>query len=333
MKRPTLRCQAGPPFDVVAMGRLGVDLYPLQTHARLGSVDSFARFLGGTAANVAVAVARHGRTAALVSRTGADEFGRFLVDELERLGVSSEYVDEVIGLPTPLAFCEIWPPSHFPITFYRYPRAPDIEIRPEDLPFEAIGSAGLLWITATGLSGEPSRSAHHEALKSRSGVTVLDLDYREGFWDGPEEARFEISRILPQVDVVVGNLAEYEVAIDETEVDRAGTKLLAMGPTTAVVKLGSEGVAGFDSSGSVSVPAMDIEVLNGLGAGDAFGGALCHGLLSGWDLGQVLTFANAAGAIVASRLECANAMPTSQEVEAMLAGLPVPSDGAIPQRR
>jgi 5-dehydro-2-deoxygluconokinase len=307
-------------FDVICMGRLGIDLYPLQSGVRLGSVTSFGRFLGGSAANVAVAAARHGRSTALISRTGADDFGRFLREELERLGVSSEFISTVEGLPTPITFCEIHPPDHFPITFYRYPKAPDMEIRPEELDEEAVVGARLFWITTTGLSQEPSRSAHHEALRMRdgAGLTVLDLDYREQFWSDVGYAREEIAAVLPQVDIVVGNLAECEVAVGESDPHRAGKALLERGPTTAIVKLGPEGVLGLEPIGHVSVPPVEIEVVNGLGAGDAFGGALCHGILEGWPLQRVLEFANTAGAIVASRLECSTAMPDTEEVMALL---------------
>ncbi len=307
-------------FEVISMGRLGIDLYPLQSGVRLGSVTSFGRFLGGSAANVAVAAARHRRRTALISRTGADDFGRFLREELERLGVSSEFVSTVEGLPTPITFCEIHPPDHFPITFYRYPKAPDMEIRPEDLDEEIVGGARLFWITTTGLSQEPSRSAHHEALRMRdgAGLTVLDLDYREQFWGDVGDAREEIAAVLPRVDIVVGNLAECEVAVGETDPHRAGKALLERGPTTAIVKLGAEGVVGFEPTGQVSVPPVEVEVVNGLGAGDAFGGALCHGILEGWPLQRVLEFANTAGAIVASRLECSTAMPDTEEVMALL---------------
>jgi 5-dehydro-2-deoxygluconokinase len=307
-------------FDVICMGRLGIDLYPLQSGVRLGSVTSFGRFLGGSAANVAVAAARHGRSTALISRTGADDFGRFLREELERLGVSSEFISTVEGLPTPITFCEIHPPDHFPITFYRYPKAPDMEIRPEELDEEAVVGARLFWITTTGLSQEPSRSAHHEALRMRdgAGLTVLDLDYREQFWSDVGYAREEIAAVLPQVDIVVGNLAECEVAVGESDPHRAGKALLERGPTTAIVKLGPEGVLGFEPAGQVSVPPVEVEVVNGLGAGDAFGGALCHGILEGWPLQRVLEFANTAGAIVASRLECSTAMPDTEEVMALL---------------
>lgn len=307
-------------FEVITMGRLGVDLYPLKSGVALGSVTRFGRFLGGSAANVAVAAARHGRRTALISRTGADDFGRYLREELERLGVASEYVTTVADLPTPITFCEIHPPDHFPITFYRYPKAPDMEIRPEELDAEAIAATDLFWITTTGLSDEPSRSAHLAALRMRgkAGTTMLDLDYREAFWDHAADATRQISRVLADVNVVVGNLVECEVATGETDPVRAGKALMERGPETAIVKLGPEGVMGFDANGVVTVPPVEIEVVNGLGAGDAFGGGLCHGILSGWPLRRTLEFANTAGAIVATRLECSTAMPDTEEVmEAM----------------
>jgi 5-dehydro-2-deoxygluconokinase len=307
-------------FEVITMGRLGIDLYPLQSGVPLGSVTSFGRFLGGSAANVAVAAARHGRTVALISRTGADEFGRFLREELERLGVSSRYVSTVDDLPTPITFCEIHPPDHFPITFYRYPKAPDLEIDPEDLDDDEITGAKLFWITTTGLSAEPSRTAHHRALgmREKSGLTVLDLDYREQFWESEERARSEIAEVLPLVDVVVGNLSECGVAVGETHPERAAAALIAAGPVMAIVKLGPDGVMGMDGSGMVVVEPAQVEVVNGLGAGDAFGGAVCHGLLEEWPMQRILEFANMAGAIVASRLECSTAMPYTDEVLAAL---------------
>lgn len=311
-------------FEVITMGRLGVDLYPLESGVALGDVTKFGRFLGGSAANVAVASARHGRRTALISRTGADEFGRYLREELERLGVSSRYVSPVPDLPTPITFCEIHPPDHFPITFYRYPKAPDMEIRPEELDEGAITEAGLFWVTATGLSAEPSRSAHEDALRLRGGRehTVLDLDYREAFWDSPESARRQIAEVIDQVTIVVGNVTECQVAVGESDPVRIGEALLERGPRIAIVKLGPEGVMGFDDAGVVSVPAVDVDVVNGLGAGDAFGGALCHGLLSGWSLQRTLEFANTAGAIVAGRLECSTAMPYTDEVLAAMPGEP-----------
>jgi 5-dehydro-2-deoxygluconokinase len=307
-------------YDVIAMGRLGVDLYPLQTRLGLEEVSSFGKFLGGTAANLAVATARYGHDVALVSRTGDDAFGRYLVAELERLGVDHRFVTPVSELPTPITFCEIHPPDHFPITFYRQPKAPDMEIDAAGLDLSAIAGARILWLTVSGLSDEPSRSAHHAALAARGseGLVILDLDYREDFWDDPERARLEIADVLGSVDVVVGNQTECEVAVGTRDPETAAARVLDAGPRMVVVKQGPNGVFARRGDDRVSVPALEIEILNGLGAGDAFGGALCHGLLSDWDLDRIIRYANAAGAIVASRLECSTAMPTPDEVESLL---------------
>lgn len=307
-------------FDVIAIGRLGVDLYPLQTGIGLEEVESFGKFLGGTAGNVAVATALHGHRVALISHTGDDAFGRYLVRELERLGVDARFVTPVPELPTPITFCEIHPPDDFPIVFYRYPKAPDMEIRPDELDLDAIRAARILWITVSGLSDEPSRSAHLATVETRagSGQVILDLDYREDFWVSEEEARSRIGEVLPLVDVVVGNQTECRVAVGASDPLVAAERLLERGPNTAVVKRGPAGVLARRGDETVSVPALDVDIMNGLGAGDAFGGALCHGLLSGWPLDRIIRFANVAGAIVASRLECSTAMPTTAEVEAAI---------------
>jgi 5-dehydro-2-deoxygluconokinase len=157
-------------------------------------------------------------------------------------------------------------------------------------------------------------------MRGRTGQTVLDLDYREQFWDSEARARDEIALVLPMVDVVVGNLTECEVAVGESDPERAASALMASGPGTAIVKMGPRGVMAADETGVVTVAPAEVEVVNGLGAGDAFGGAICHGLLEGWPLEQTLEFANTAGAIVASRLECSTAMPYTDEVLAAMAG-------------
>lgn len=310
-------------FEVIAIGRLGVDLYPLQTGVGLEGVESFGKFLGGTAGNVAVAAALHGHRVALISRTGDDSFGRYLVHELERLGVDAAFVTPVPDLPTPITFCEIHPPDHFPLIFYRYPAAPDMQIRADELDLAAIGDCDILWITVSGLSAEPSRSAHQAALETKRerGSVILDLDYRADFWASEEHARSHIDEVLPQVDVVVGNETECRVAVGEIDPLDAAEALVARGPDTAVVKRGPNGVLARRGREIVSVPPVEVDVVNGLGAGDAFGGALCHGLLSGWELERVIRFANTAGAIVASRLECSTAMPTTDEVESMMEGV------------
>ena len=307
-------------YDVLTIGRACVDVYPLQVGVGLEDVETFGKFLGGTAANVAVAAARLGLRSAIVTRTGDDPFGRFVRAALRDLGVDDRYVTPVAGLPTPVTFCEIFPPDDFPLYFYRWPKAPDLEIRTEELDLDAIRSAGVFWVTVTGLSDEPSRTATLAALEARGGrgITVLDLDYRAMFWPSREEARRQVQRALPHVSVAVGNLDECETAVGEREPLAAARALHGFGVGLAVVKQGPKGVLAHDRTVAVEVPPVPVEVVNGLGAGDAFGGALCHGLLAGWDLERVMRFCNAAGALVASRLACADAMPEAGEVEELM---------------
>ncbi|NJP98684.1 5-dehydro-2-deoxygluconokinase [Nonomuraea sp. FMUSA5-5] len=306
--------------EVLTMGRAGVDLYPLQTGVPLDEVETFGRYLGGSPTNVAVAAARLGRTAAVITRTGEDPFGAFVRRALRGYGVDDRHVAAVQGLPTPLTFCEIRPPEDFPLFFYRLPKAPDLEIRPDELDLDAIAGAPLFWATLTGLSQEPSRQAHFAAWRSRGRrpYTVLDLDYRPMFWADPRQAAEQARRAVGHATVVVGNVDEAEVATGVREPRRAGEALLAAGVELAIVKRGSAGVLAMTARECVEVPAVPVEVVNGLGAGDAFGGALCHGLLSGWPLERTVRFANAAGAIVAGRLACAPAMPTAGEIDALL---------------
>jgi 5-dehydro-2-deoxygluconokinase len=176
-------------------------------------------------------------------------------------------------------------------------------------------------VTGTGLSEEPSRSATLAALahRAKAGPTVFDLDWRPMFWADPAQAREFYAKALRHTTVAVGNLDECEVATGEREPYAAAKALLAAGVELAVVKQGPRGVLAMDRDGTASeIPPVAVDVVNGLGAGDAFGGALCHGLLSGWDTARTVSFANAAGAIVAGRLACSDAMPTEAEVDAKL---------------
>lgn len=308
------------PYDVITIGRVGVDIYPLQVGVGLEDVTSFGKFLGGSATNVAVAAARHGMRSAVITRTGNDPFGKFIHNELVRLGVSDEFVSGVAGLNTPVVFCEIYPPDDFPLYFYREPKAPDLEIKASELDLDAIRDAKIYWSTVTGLSQEPSREAHHVAwdARGRKPLTILDLDYRTMFWESPELATREVEKALGKVTVAVGNKEECEVAVGETEPHRAADALLDRGIEIAIVKQGPKGVLAKTKDQSVEVPPYFVDVINGLGAGDSFGGALCYGLSQGWELEHILRFANVAGALVASRLECSTAMPTTDEVDAIL---------------
>lgn len=313
--------------EVLTYGRAGVDVYPLQIGVGLEDVESFGKFLGGTTANVAVAAARLGHRVAAVTGVGDDPFGRFVRRALRDLGVDDSQVVVVPDLPTPVTFCEIFPPDDFPLYFYRRPSAPDMNLTVDDVDLDLVRDVDLLWVTTSGLSEEPSRATQVAMLETRHHSrrpgtnehhTVLDLDYRPMFWSDAAVATEQVQRILPLVTVAVGNREECEVAVGESDPDRAADALLDAGVELAVVKQGPKGVLAKTRTERVESPPIPIEPVNGLGAGDSFGGSLVHGLLAGLPLETMLRNANAAGAIVASRLECSTAMPTQDEVDALV---------------
>ena len=306
-------------LEVITMGRVSVDLYPEQIGVPLAEVRTFAKSLGGSATNVAVAAARLGHRSAVVTKVGDDGFGPYVRAALEGFGVDARYVGTDPDLRTPLAFCEIHPPDDFPLLFYREPKAPDSNIGVEDLDLGEISSAPLFWITGTGLSEEPSRSTTLGALEARSGgITVVDLDYRPMLWNSREETERWYHEALKNATVAVGNQEEVEVAVGTGDPHEASAALLDLGLELAIVKRGPDGVLARTAEGVAEAPPIEVDVVNGLGAGDAFGGAICHALLLGWNPERTIRFANAAGAIVASRLACADDMPTEGEVEELL---------------
>jgi 5-dehydro-2-deoxygluconokinase len=305
--------------EVITMGRVSVDLYPEQIGEKLAEVETFAKSLGGSATNVAVAAARLGHPSAVITKVGDDGFGPYIRSALEGFGVDNRWVGTDPDLRTPLAFCEIHPPDDFPLLFYREPKAPDMNLTVEDLDFDAISAVPLFWMTGTGLSDEPSRTATLAALEQRpSGITVFDLDYRPMLWASEEEAAHFYREALRQATVAVGNQSEVDVAVGTKDPFEASEALLDLGIDLAIVKRGPDGVLARTAEGVAEAPPIEVDVVNGLGAGDAFGGALCHALLSGWDPERTIRYANAAGAIVASRLACADDMPTREEVEELL---------------
>jgi 5-dehydro-2-deoxygluconokinase len=315
--------------DLITMGRVGVDLYPEQIGVPLSDVRTFAKSLGGSATNVAVAASRLGLRAAVITKVGDDPFGPYVRQALEGFGVDARWVGTHPTLRTPVVFCEVHPPDHFPLLFYREPTAPDMTIAVDELDLDAIRAAPMFWTTGTGLSAEPSRTATLAALDARrGGLTIHDLDHRPMFWTDPDEAGRWARQALAHADVAVGNREEVAVAVGTSDPEEASAALLDLGVEVAVVKRGPDGVLARTRAELVELDPVPVEVVNGLGAGDAFGGALAFGLLRGWGLERTLRLANAAGAYVATRLACADAMPGLADLE----GFDRPHDLA-PRRR
>jgi 5-dehydro-2-deoxygluconokinase len=302
--------------DLITMGRVGVDLYPEQIGVSLAEVKTFAKSLGGSSTNVAVAAARLGLRAATITKVGDDPFGPYVRNALREFGVDDAFVGTHPSLRTPVVFCEIHPPDDFPLLFYREPQAPDMTLAADELDFDAIRAARVFWTTGTGLSAEPSRETTLAALAAReSGITIHDLDHRPMFWSDESEAGHWARAALRHATVAVGNRDEVAVAVRTRDPYAASAALLELGVELAVVKRGPEGVLARTRDELVEVEPVPVEVVNGLGAGDAFGGALVYGLLNEWPLERTIRLANAAGAFVAGRLACADAMPSLADIE------------------
>jgi 5-dehydro-2-deoxygluconokinase len=309
-------------LDLLTVGRVSVDLYAEQLGVPLREVRTFRKSVGGTATNVAVAAARLGRRAAVLTRVGDDPFGQYVRWALaETFGVDTSFVGVDPTLPTPLAFAELDPPDDPRIVFYRYPKAPDLEIEPGDVDLAVVRRVPILWVSLGALSAEPSRSTVHRLLdeRARRSHTVLDLDWRPAMWDAPVSATDQAGAALARATLAIGNRAECEIAVGTDDADEAADRLLALGLAAAIVKLGGDGVLVATADGvRERVPAYHVDVVCGLGAGDAFGGALCHGLVAEWDLVESIRYANAAGAIVTGRLMCADDMPTAPEIDELI---------------
>ena len=310
--------------DAYVLGRVGADLYPQQLNTPLEDVRTFERFVGGFAGNVSTGLARLGVRTGIVSAVGDDGHGRFIRRFLEAEGVDCAALRVHPTLRTALAFCEAWPPDDFPITFYRTPTCPDWELRPAQLP-EELSRARLLYASGTGLAREPSRATTLAALERCRQRAIFDLDWREVLWEDVGEYPELVWRAASFAMVVVGGASEFiAAALDPAD-------LLKRGPRIVVVKRGAEGATLYDAKGRRDIAGVAVPVVNGLGAGDAFGAALGAALLADRDPDEAVRRANAAGAIVASRLSCSTAMPRASEVDALLGGGSV-VDGAVVAR-
>ncbi len=300
-------------LEVLTVGRISVDLYPEQD-GPLAGVSTFAKSLGGSPTNVAVGAARLGRAAAVWTRVGDDPFGDYLVGQLREWGVDTGYVGRSPGLLTPVVFCELDPREDPRLLFYRRPSAPDQHLEAGDVPESVLRDVPVFWFTGSGLAVEPSRSVTLGALRTRDrrDVTVFDLDWRPSAWAGSPVNVY--AEALRHATVAVGNRDEVEVAVGTRDPDEAATRLLAAGVRLAVVKLGADGVLMASATERVTVAPVPVTVVCGLGAGDAFGAALCDALLADRPLTETARWANAAGAHVAAHLACADAMPRREDL-------------------
>lgn len=307
-------------WEVLSVGRISVDLYAVEPNIGFDGQQSFQKSVGGSPTNVAVAAAQLGHRVALATKVGDDAFGDYVRARLNSWGVDTDFVASQANAQTPLALAALTPPESPTVIFYRGPAAPDTTLTTADVPADVVRDTPILWISqgslAQGTTAETCLT--WMGMRSRDQHTILDLDYRPSLWTDRDAARAMATRAIALATVVVGNREECAVAVGTDEPDSAADLLLAAGATLAIIKLGADGALMATATERIRIPATPIDVVCGLGAGDAFGGALCHGLLSGWDLERIGRAANAAGALVSTKLTCADAMPNIAELNEMI---------------
>ncbi len=301
-------------LDAVVMGRVCVDLYPQQLETPLEDVEGFHKFVGGFAGNVATGLARLGVRTAIVSAVGDDGHGRFVRRFLEAEGIDCRWLGVHPTLQTALAFCEAWPPDRFPITFYRTPTCPDWELTVGGLDLPEMAGVPLAYVSGTGFAREPSRLATMTLMEARAGgagTTVLDLDWRSTLWADPADYAACIRIAVRTASIALGSDEEIAAAAP----GGGWADLLEAGPVALVRKHGPDGATVHVSGSSpVRIPGHPAEVVNGLGAGDAFAAAFGWRVLRGDAPAAAATVANRAGAHVASRLGCSVAMPREDDL-------------------
>jgi 5-dehydro-2-deoxygluconokinase len=299
--------------DVLLLGRVSVDFPPDGVGVPLEAVRAFRRTIGGYGGNVGTGLARLGVSVAVVATVGDDGHGRFARGYLAREGVDTTALRSEPAHRTPLAFYEAWPPDRFPVTFYPSPAYWAIEgaqVSP------VLVAAPLLVVSVTSLAQEPSRSVALDLLAARrpGRTIVLDLDWRPVLWSDPGAAAAIVGRALGSVDVVIGSESEFE-ALGLTAREVAGSD------RRVYLKRGELGARFLDASTEHDVAAISVEAVCGLGAGDAFAASVGEGIVRDRDAATILRRANAAGAIATTRIETSDSMPTSAEIDELLASV------------
>jgi 5-dehydro-2-deoxygluconokinase len=259
-----------------------------------------------------------------VTGVGGDGLGDFVRARLTGHGVDVRYVQVAPDALTPLALVALDPPSTPQVAFYRGEAPPDGRLEPDLLPESVLDSARALWVSHAALAGGSTSRSLTAWLgrRRRARYTLLDLDHRPALWSGPAEARRAAEEAIRWCDVVVGNREECAMALGTDDADRGADALLAVGVDLAVVKLGADGVLMATPHRRLRISTRPVEVVCGLGAGDAFGGALVHGLLAGHDLERIGRTACDAGSFVTGRLTCSDDMPTGADLAAISPGPP-----------
>ncbi len=317
--RPVLSAEVGP--DLLLIGRAGVDLYSLDLGRSIAESTKFAKYVGGTAANVAVGAARLGLKATLVTRVGDDDLGDYILSYLGKEGVDVTHISKDKKGRTGIVFAEITPGKDGRFVFYRE-KAADLMVGRQDVPATLIGRSRALLVTGTGLSADPSARTVYSALamaRARGVDRVLNLDWRPSLWSASKERRVSrYARAIRLSNYLIGNEGEYVAATGIDDPEGAVNRVLGMPGKTVVVTKGARGSAVYADGRRFDAPGFAVEHMIGLGGGDGFISGFMFGVLKGWELGKAAEFGNAVGAIVVTGHACSESMPTYAQVTKFL---------------
>lgn len=322
------------PMDLICMGRVAVDFYSEQIGNSLEEAQTFRKYLGGCAGNIAVGCSRLGLRSSMFSCVGSDAMGEFLKQELYKENVDTTLLRQTHDHLTGLVLLGVNPPDNFPLIFYRENCA-DMQLKPADVDEHFMSFSKAFLMTGTGLSTSAMRETTYHAVKTAASVNtkiIFDLDYRPVLWgltrQGDGETRYKISNevschyqtLLPLCNLIVGTEEEILIAGNATALEQALKNIRALTDAVIVVKKGARGCRIYfqDLSHTVSSSPFPVDVLNVLGAGDAFMSGFLRGLLRGETWETCASYGNACGAIVVTRHGCAPAMPYFDEMETFI---------------
>jgi 5-dehydro-2-deoxygluconokinase len=321
-------------MDVITMGRSSIDLYSQNVGAEFVDIKGFDAYVGGSPLNIAVGCSRLGLNAALLTAVGEDKVGDFILNFLSKEHVTTDYIPKLKDSRSSAVILGIQPPDKFPLVYYR-DNCADTQMTIGQVDKANIHECRLLEISGTALNIDPSRSAvfHAVELANKNNVPVLlDLDFRADQWQDIRSFGLMTRAILPKTTIAIGTEEEIlatmlhssdQVTIKDQQIsapeitgdlDEAIAGILKLGVKILIVKSGADGVAIHNADGTIEkVPGFPVEVLNVLGAGDAFASGFIYGYLNGWDLYKSCRMGNASGAQVVLKPGCANFMPTLEE--------------------
>lgn len=322
-------------FDLITLGRVSMDLFSQNVGAPFAEVKGFDASVGGSPVNIAIGVSRLGLKSATLTAVGEDKVGDFVLRYLQKEGVATRYIPRKANARTGLAIVAIQPPDKFPLVFYRDNPA-DIYLTIDDVSALPIADSRVLLLSGTAFSrGSCREAALFAAEQGRAHriTTFMDLDLRPDQWDHARAFGLNIRAVLPHLDVVIGTEEEFFALLAEdptaamtagntltaTQIEELESRLKALltipyGPGVLVVKRGARGVTIFtQNSSQVEAAGFTVDILNTVGAGDAFAGGLIYGYLNGWDWYKCGRMGNACGALVVTRHGCSAALPYERE--------------------